>query len=332
MDTKCKFENGLICWYCNDLCEICLEPSAFGPSCTDSVNHSLQFCSDECYDFYNRMPSPQSKIFLPDDQNNPDRKVPDGHKEYLHLFSCGKLDDGSAGFITSISLCEGDGSKSFPVDQYYINFHLRMRQYQSYYELFVSDDLQPLGSVSYPDASFNLFRQSDENALAVKALNIVSDTVKSFGAASVTDFLQKIRLYNAVGGTPMLRSGREDEPKKKANEVSMLSNSHEDESGQAEEDSESRGEQLVIDTSQLQDMLQQCGGDQNKLIEMIQKLKVSSGNQAESQDSSESANTIAAELAQGKPTEDNVTLCCEGTDMCSHTDCSEVIKGKPSRL
>ena len=131
------------------------------------------------------------------------------------IFSCGKLDDGSAGFITSIPLCEGDGSKSFPVDQYYINFHLRMPQYQTYYELFVSDDLQPLGSVSYPDASFNLFRQSDENALAVKALSIVSDTVKSFGAVSVTDFLQKIRLYNAVGGTPMLRSGREDEPKKK---------------------------------------------------------------------------------------------------------------------
>ena len=55
----------------------------------------------------------------------------------------------------------------------------------------------------------------------------------------------------------------------------MLSNSHEDESGLAEEDSESRGEQLVIDPSQLQDLLQQCGGDQKKLKEMIQKLMVS---------------------------------------------------------
>lgn len=105
----------------------------------------------------------------------------------------------------------------------------------------------------------------------------------------------------------------------------MLSNSHEDESGLAEEDSESRGEQLVIDPGQLQDMLQQCGGDQKKLIEMIQKLMVSPGNQAESQDSNESANTSAAELAQCKPTEDNVTLCCEGTDS-SHTDCSEELK------
>ena len=157
MDTKCKFENDTKCWYCSDLCEICLEPSAFGPSCTDSVSDSLQFCSNKCYDLYNSIPRPQSKVFSPDDQNNPGRRVPTGHKEYLHLFSCGKLDNGSAGFITNLSLCEGDGSKSFPIDQYYINFHLRMPQFQGFIELFVSDDLQPLSSVSYPDTSHNLF-------------------------------------------------------------------------------------------------------------------------------------------------------------------------------
>lgn len=299
IDTKCKFENGAKCWYCSDLCEICLEPSAFGP-CTNSVNNSLQFCSDKCYDLYNIIPSPQMKVFSPDDQNNPDRRVPDGHKEYLHLLSCGKLDDGSAGFITSLSLCKGDGSKSFPNDQYYINFHLRMPQYQSFLELFVSDDLQPLSSVSYPDTSCNLFGQSEENALKIKALSIVHDSVRSFGAATVTDFLQKIKLYDAIGCTPVLIFGRNN---KLAEEVKEIS-THGDESKAAEQYLESRDKQLVIDPIKLQEMLQECGGDREKLVDMMQKLMVSPEIQTEAQDSRE----ITVE------TEHNEAQCSEGSN------------------
>lgn len=330
IDTKCKFKNGLKCWYCSDLCEICLEPSAFGPSCSDSVNNSLQFCSNKCYDLYNSIPRPQSKFFSPDDQNNPSRRVPAGHKEYLHLFSCGKLDDGSAGFITSLSLCEGDGSKSFPTDQYYINFHLRMPQYQGFLELFVSNDLQPLSSVPYADVSHNLFEQSEENALKMKALNIVHDTVRSFGATSVTDFVQKLKLYDTIGCIPVMRYGgenkleketkeisahgdedrlaesREDKLKEEAKELSSYGDenklaeqnpesraekeakkisAHGDENRLAEQNSESRDKQLVINPIKLQEMFQQCGGDHEKLIDMMQKLMASPENLTEAQDS-----------------------------------------------
>lgn len=316
MDAKCKFDDGSICWYCNNLCEICLEPSAFGPSCTDSANNSLQFCSEQCYDLYNCVPRPRMKVFLPDDQNNPDRKVPAGHKEYLHLFSCGKLDNDSAGFITSISLCEGDGSNSFPIGQCYVNFHLRMPQYQSYYEMFISDDLQPLSSVSYPCASYNLFRQSDENALKIKALSIVSDTIKNSGAVSVTDFLLKIKLYDIVGGSLVLSSGREHDQETK--EMTTIPNPHGNDREPAEDKVESRDGLLVINPHQFQDMLRQCGGDQKKLVEMIQKLMASPRNEAEPQVSSESANTGLDNVvvAQDEPiaTEESVALRTEGSN------------------
>ena len=339
IDTKCKFKNDLKCWYCSDLCEICLEPSAFGPSCTYSVNNSLQFCSNKCYDLYNNIPRPQSKFFSPNDQRNPERRVPTGHKEYLHLSSCGKLDSGSAGFITSLSLCEGGGSKSFPIDQYYINFHLRMPQYQGFLELFVSDELQPLSSVFYADASHNLFEQSEENALKMKALSIVHGTVRSFGAASVTDFVQKLKLYNTIGCTPVMRYGGENKQEKEAKEISAHGDENRlteqnpesgenklekeakkicvlgDEDRPAEENPESRDEQLIIDPIKLQEMLQQCRGDHEKLVDMMQKLMASPENHTEAQDNG----AVATGVTHG---EHNEARYNEGSNN-SRTGCSD---------
>lgn len=336
-------------------------------------------------------------FFSPNDQSNPDRRVPTGHKEYLHLFSFGKLDDGSAGFITSLSLCEGDGSKSFPTDQYYINFHLRMPQYQGFLELFVSNDLRPLSSVPYTDASHNLFEQSEENALKMKALGIVHDTVRSFSAASVTDFLQKLKLYDTIGCTPVMKYGeennleeeaketsahgdknrlaeqnpenRENKLKKETKELSACGDEkrltelnpaesrennlekeakelsacgdesrlteqnpaesrentmekeakeisvHEDENKRADQNPASRDVQLVIDPIKLQEMFQQCGGDHEKLVDLMQKLMASPENHTEAKDS----RAITTRATHGERNEAQYSKRSNS----SRTDCSD---------
>ena len=282
MDTKCKYGNDSKCWYCNELCEICFKPTVLGPSCTDSTNRLLQFCSEECHDFYNQKPEPQSKVFSPDDQDNPERRVLVGHKEYLHLSSCGKLDDGSAGFIMSASLCEGDGSETFPIQQYYLNYHLRTPQYQCYYELLISDNLEALDSVSYTGATCNLFKQGDENAIKQKVLGIVSNIIREFGGLGVSDFLEKVRLYNLMGASCMIcskDSDRKDESATAHGEVSVQGSYKKEESGQVAKGLDT-ADKLVISPHQLLALLEQCGGDHKKVAGMIQDLMASnSGNQ-----------------------------------------------------
>ena len=198
LDARCKYKSDHKCWYCDELCEICLQPTVLGPSFTDSTGRKLRFCSDDCSDIYKTKPEPQSEVFSPDDQENPNRKVPSDHKEYLHLFSSGQLEDKSGCFITSMSLCEGDGSSSFPLQQYYLNYHLRTPHYQCYYEFFVTDDFQPLESVSFTGASCNLFEHDDEEDMKQSVLSIVAGVLQRSGCSVIPDLLEKIRLYSLM--------------------------------------------------------------------------------------------------------------------------------------
>lgn len=271
LDTKCRFENNSKCWYCYELCEICLKPTILGPSCTDSSNKILQFCSEECCDLYKQKPEPKSTIFSPDKQENPDKKVPVGHKEYLHLFSCGKLDNGSPGFILRMSLCEGDGSSTFPMQQYYLNYSLRMPLYQCYYEFFITDNFQALDSVSYSGTSCSLFKQHDEKAIKQKALGIVSDVIRGFGGSGVCDFLEKIKLYDLIGASLVISGDKKDDSAT-AVEGDPARTSCAVKSGQALKKDEPQKTELAISPHQLQVMLNECGGDYSKIVEMVQDL------------------------------------------------------------
>jgi hypothetical protein len=132
--------------------------------------------------------------------------VPVGHKEYLHLSTFGESDNGH--LITNISLCEGDGSESFPAHQYYLNYHLCTPKYQGHYEFFISNDLQALHSVSYAGAVHNVYEQHNEIGIKKLVLGLVSSKIRSFGVSSVTEFLVHFNTLMARAG--LLMSGKED--------------------------------------------------------------------------------------------------------------------------
>lgn len=276
LDSKCKYKSDYQCWFCNDSCEICLEPTVLGPSDTDSTGKTLRFCSNECCDVYKQIPKPHSETFSPDDQENSNRKVPIGHKEYVHLFSCGKLEDNSGCFVTTLSLCEGDGSEAFPSQQYYLNYYLQTPKYQCYYEFFISDELQALDSVSYPGASCNLFEQEDEGDIKQNALGVVAGTIRNSNCSSVSDLVEKIRLYDIMGSNfaALTISGKKGEPSAAVN-LPIIQSPKEPMAEKSEVETSSRvGQQpvLVVTPNQLLAVLNQCGGDHVKAAEMIREI------------------------------------------------------------
>lgn len=222
---------------------------------------------------YERKPEPHSDVFSPEDQENPSRKVPFGHKEYVHLSSCGKLDDSSGCFITNMSLCEGDGSENFPLQQFYMNYHLRSPRYQCYYEFFVTDDIQPLQSVSYANASNNLFEHEDEEDMKQTVIGAFVNVFKNSGCSNIPDLLEKIRLYNMMGSS--IAEVIIGERKTAQATASSTSESHSQGSSFEKDGSNQEDQQdpvLVLTPQQLLGMLNLCGGDQDKLKDLIQEL------------------------------------------------------------
>ena len=279
LDTKCKFTDDSKCWYCNELCEICVEPIVLGPSHFDQTGQVLQFCSNKCYDFYQRKPELFVKIFAPDDQKNPDRRVPIGHKEYLHLSTFGESDDGH--LITNISLCEGDGSESFPAHQYYLNYHLCTPKYQGHYEFFISDDLQALDSVSYARATHNIYEKHNEIAIKKLVLDVVSSNIRSFGASSVADFLVIVQLNALMGPNfGLLMSGKEDisvtastEPPTSTTQSFGVNESEQEWTLTYVPDKDAELKPVIAATgSQLLSTYHQCEDDQSTLAEMVQNF------------------------------------------------------------
>lgn len=283
LDTKCRYKSDFQCWFCNDSCEICLEPTVLGPSDTDLTGKILRFCSKDCCDVYKQTPKPQSETFSPDDQENLNRKVPVGHKEYVHLFSCGKLEDNSGCFVTSLSLCEGDGSEAFPSQQYYLNYYLQTPKYQCYFEFFLSDDLKALESVSYPGASCNLFEPEDEEDIKQSALDVVSGTIRNSHCSSVSDLVEKIRLYDIMGSNfsaLMIGSGNKEEPSAAVKSpiqspIASVAEKREVDVPSGAQDGQKPV--LVVTPNQLLAVLNQCGGDHIKAAEMIKDMVDSAG-------------------------------------------------------
>ena len=194
---KCR--NG--CWYCRDLCEICLQQAILGPATLRVSDRTLKFCSELCHKIYSATPEPQSLVFTPEDQHPSNKvKVPEGHKEFLRLYSNGKLDD--LCFMTSVSLCEGDGSESFPVGDSYINYHIRTLNYQCHYEYFISQDLHPLSPVTYSKVSVNLFDEEDCEDIIQSSMDILRGAFLRSGLSSIPEFFEMMEIQKIAMATP----------------------------------------------------------------------------------------------------------------------------------
>lgn len=185
LDMNCGEE----CWYCCNLCEICLEKAILGPSLEVSNGKTLKFCSKECFKFYEANPQPHSLLFSAEDQANGTVQVPDGHKEHIRLYASGKLEDSSC-LITSLSLCEGNGSVDFPLNAYYLKYHLQTLKYQCHYEYFVNDALQPLHALNYAGSTIDLFEEEECEDIKQSSIDIISGMFARSGLSTVSQFFE----------------------------------------------------------------------------------------------------------------------------------------------
>ena len=152
MDLKCSTVQR--CWYCSNLCEICLKDAVYGLTVHHRNGMLLKFCSKECQQQHT---SPASlpllvKVFspnqVPDNFMSYSRKIQEGHTELL--FIQGYRSDPAGNHIKiDIALCSGDGSEDFPKNCMYIVYYHRSTFSQQFVEYFVTKEMAPLQMLPY---------------------------------------------------------------------------------------------------------------------------------------------------------------------------------------
>ena len=188
-DVKCQEP----CWYCKDLCEVCLKPSSFGITIRKN-NTILKFCSQSCQ-YFGKDESPPLvfKVWsplesLPGSQFHSWR-IEDSHKELLCLHIRGELSSGQYCMIDML-FAAGDGSVHYPKNKIYIVYYLRTLKEQQIMEFFVGDDLHPEEAMAYAaskDADEALARRRSTSeiknlilmALAARGLYSLQDLIGS---------------------------------------------------------------------------------------------------------------------------------------------------------
>ena len=205
LDRKCKGEK--LCWYCENLCEVCMQSTNLGPTVTSTSTNGrpLRFCSNECAQKYTSSPEPHVEMFTPQKQQSGTMNVPSGHKEYLHLYTYGQLDGES--FITSMLVCEGDGSPTFPAGRFYVMFRRQTEQSQCHLEFFISDDLQPAETILYPNQPNTLFEDQEEADIKTAVMDIISDIFKRSHCSTFSEFIALLPLSEALKELPDSLSG-----------------------------------------------------------------------------------------------------------------------------
>lgn len=187
-DVKCQE----LCWYCKDLCEICLKPSSFGFAIRKNDNTVLKFCSQSCQLFGQDDPPPlvfevwHPSEYLPGSQFH-SRCIEGSHKELLYMHIQGKLSSGQYCMIDMV-FAVGDGSTDYFNNKVYIVYYLRTLQEQQCMEFFVGDDLHPEEVMAYAaskDADEAIARRRSTSeiknlilmALAARGLNSLQDII-----------------------------------------------------------------------------------------------------------------------------------------------------------
>ena len=152
VDLKCSTLQR--CWYCSNLCEICLKDAVYGLGVHHRSGMLLKFCSKQCQQ---QLISPTSlpllvKVFSPSEVSSDftsySRKVQENHTELL--FIQGYRSDSEGNHIkVDIALCSGDGSENFPNNCMYVVYYHRDTFSQQFVEYFVAKDITPLQALPY---------------------------------------------------------------------------------------------------------------------------------------------------------------------------------------
>ena len=160
---------------------------------------------------YTMTPEPHMKVFPPERQQSDTMNVPYGHKEYLRLYTHGLLE--TECFMASMSICEGDGSSTFPVGRFYVMFCQQTERSQCHLEFFITDDLQAAETIRYANQLDTLFEEEEETDIKGAVLSIISGVFSRSHCSTFQEFLDFLpfsdffaKLSDSLAGTLLLPS------------------------------------------------------------------------------------------------------------------------------
>lgn len=189
-DVKCLPQ----CWYCKELCHVCMKQSSFGHTVRRNDGSVLRFCSEACQLFCaDEVPPFFLKVwepveFFPQPQFQA-RHIEESHKELLYVLIRGKLSSGQYCRINMV-LVSGDDTIHYPKNKVYAVYYLRTLDEQQCMEFFLGDDLHPEEVLVYAaseDADVALARRRSTNEIK----KLVSMALDMKGYASLQQLLEK---------------------------------------------------------------------------------------------------------------------------------------------
>ena len=190
------------CWYCKNLCEICMKPASFGYTIRTDKEAVLHFCSQSCQFFSETMDSPSDiQVWEPPEPPLLPRFhahcVERDHRELLCMHIQGELSSGEYCMV-DMSLCLGDGKAPYFLDKVYTVYYLRTLKEQHVLEFFLGDDLQPKEALPYATSDIS------EAAIARRRSNcevqkLVSMALMAKGYPNMHALLDKLSRPNDAG-------------------------------------------------------------------------------------------------------------------------------------
>lgn len=205
IDLKCSIVNDSQCWFCEDLCDFCLEKPTNIASVTSSIGTDnktteLLFCSETCNTIFSTNPNQQLYALLPNKRVYSTECVNSelsaevlhsrfgshcvpilpSHEEIMHLYSINTKNNHSI-LLEEISLCYGDFTTQ--KDLYVVYFRRTLQGPSLCLEFFVTQECVPTDLLPYYDTcddaaimAFDEFKQTSDIQLQLATGMNISNT------------------------------------------------------------------------------------------------------------------------------------------------------------
>lgn len=128
------------CWYCNGLCDSCLQPAVVGLAVVTKQELLLKFCSDQCQKNYSGTKELTVNAEL--------SKLEDRRELLMQVHATG-LTPLASFFNVKMQIYHGSGSYDVSADHCYVMYQFRSPFTQELLEFFISSDLTPSDPLPY---------------------------------------------------------------------------------------------------------------------------------------------------------------------------------------
>ena len=159
------------CWYCNGLCDSCLQPTVVGLAVVTKQELLLKFCSDQCQKNYCGAKELTVNAEL--------LKLEDRRELLMQVHAIGVTPLASF-FNVKMQIYHGSGSYDISADRCYVMYQFRSPFTQELLEFFISSDLTPSDPLPYltSEQAMRTLQLTKESGLVQSILQKAFEAVK----------------------------------------------------------------------------------------------------------------------------------------------------------